>query len=69
LLKVTVKPVAVGVKAVTTRPRVIMAPLEPVMVGFVEVVSVAVIVWLPPVLSVALKLWTPLSLRVPVVNV
>ena len=61
--------VAVGVKALTTRPRVVMALLVPVMVGLVEAVSVAVIVWLPPVLSVVLKVWTPLSLLAPVVNV
>src|SRR5262249_53698954 len=69
LLKATLKPVAVGVKAVTTRPRVVMALLVPVMVGFVEVVSVAVIVWLPPVFRVTLKAWTPLSLPAPVENV
>ena len=60
------KPVAVGVKEVTTRPRVVMAGLMPVIVGFVAVVSVAVIVLLPPVASVTLKVCTPLSLPVPV---
>src|SRR5438132_4291551 len=69
LLNVAVKPVAVGVKAVTTKPRVVMALLVPVMVGFVEVISVAVILWLPPVLSVVLNVCTPLSLPAPDVKV
>src|SRR5437868_2749774 len=44
LLKVAVKPVGVGVNAVTVRPRVLMGLLMPVMVGFVDAVSVALMV-------------------------
>ena len=38
------------------------------MAGFVAEVSLAVIVWLPPVLSAVLKVWMPLSLPAPVVK-
>src|SRR5438132_9670207 len=69
LLNVEMKPVAVGVNALTTKPRVVMALLVPVMVGFVEAISVAVIVWLPLVLSVVLNVCTPLSLPAPEVKV
>ena len=59
LLNAAVKPVAVGVNRETVRPRTVMALLVPVMVGVVETVSVAVIVWLPALLSVALKIPMP----------
>ena len=44
LLNVAVKPVGVGVKAVTKRPWLTMVFEVPVIVGMVEVVSVAEIV-------------------------
>ena len=62
MLKVTVKPVAVGVKPVTARPRVVIAAVEPVTSGGVVRLarSLTVRVWLPPVLRVTLKTPTPL---------
>ena len=42
MLKVAKKPVGVGVKDVTVRPRVVIGLLVPVMVGFVDKESVAV---------------------------
>src|SRR5437588_11525586 len=55
LLKVTEKPLKVGVKAVTTRPRVLLGALVPVMVGRPNRLSVAVIVWLPAAFRVMLN--------------
>ena len=59
LLKVAVKPVNVGVKDVTVRPRTAMAVLVPEMMGLTDKESVAVIVWLPAVFSVTAKTLTP----------
>ena len=47
LLNATEKPAAFGVKLVTSKPRVVMALLVPVMVGATAFLSVAVIVSLP----------------------
>ena len=58
LSKVAMKPVVVGVRPVTVRPRVAMALLVPVIVAVAT--SVAVRVWLPSDLKVALKTPTPL---------
>src|SRR5262249_55540184 len=69
LLKATVKPVAVGVKEVTVKPRTVMALLAPAKAGFVACVSVAMMVWLPAAARVRRKVWAPLSLPDPVVNV
>ncbi len=56
-MKVTAKPVKVGVKLVTTKPRVVMALLLPVILPLL--VSVAVRNWLPIVPRVTLKTPTP----------
>ena len=58
LSKMATKPVGVGVRLVTVRPRVAMVLLVPVIVAVVT--SVAVMVWLPSELKVALKTPTPL---------
>ena len=57
LSKVATKPVDVGVRLVTVRPRLAMVLLVPVMLAVAT--SVAVIVWLPGELKVALKTPTP----------
>ena len=53
------KPVGFGTKLVTRSPPLelgsAMGLLVPVMVGLVEALSVAVIVWLPAVFSVSFK--------------
>ena len=51
LLKVAVKPVAVGVNAVTIRPRMVIPALVPVIIGFAEIRSVAVMNCVPPLLQ------------------
>src|SRR5205085_11858503 len=51
VLKAAVKPVGVGVKALTVRPRVVIVLLEPTMAGCVAGVWLGVIGWLPPGLS------------------
>ena len=68
LLKVTVKPVAVGWKppAGTTKPWTVTGALKPLMGGVVAVVSLAMIVVPMPEasvleFSVTLKVCTPLS--------
>ena len=52
------KPVGVGIRLVTVRPRVAMVLLVPVIAAVAT--SVAVSVWLPGDLRVALKTPTPL---------
>ena len=58
LLKLTRKPVGVGVKLLTTRPRTAMAALVPVIE--VVTVSVAVSVCVPAVFMVTTKVPVPL---------
>ena len=58
LVEVAMKPVDVGVRLVTVRPRVAMVLLVPVIVA--AVTSVAVMVWLPGDFEVAVKMPTPL---------
>ena len=67
MLNEAVNPVGVGVKPVTTRPRVVIGLLAPVMVGLVALESVTVTVWLPGVFRVRplVKVCTPLSWPAP----
>jgi hypothetical protein len=66
-LNVTTNPVGVGNKLVTTRPRVGIALLVPLMLGLL--VSVAVSNWVPAVSRVTLNTPTPAEIVVLAGNV